>query len=385
MGIIYSKGKEDNPLEFTYADYDRYPPLSLIALYFNPENEDEIGAYLNPLNISFDQNIVDAPQKLNIRFIGNSKSQTREGSNLIEQDYWIILRDKITITIKSSESTNGGVDVTKVEVRYGTKVSINFDILTIGTTNVKAIPASNTEKFTYVFLNWSGVSKTVIEDFTITANFDREYVNYIVAFYSEDGVTEILKKIDYHYGDLVTVPMAPVKAADKANTYEFAGWDKEVTNVVSNARYVARYKANPILYAFRILGGSVVGNNNIPTTIKDGDIITVTADPAPVGKKFEGWYVNGVLKSTDINYVYTFDGDVGDLDLESRYVDIVLEEVDGNSLTGDGHEGLSYGFIALIVVAGLVIIFVGGFITYWSFIIRRISMALRNYSKRSRK
>jgi M6 family metalloprotease-like protein len=326
-GQFVSKGTKENPLEFTYADYDRYPSISLIALYFNPENEDEISAYISPLNISFDPNLIDEPQKLNIQFIEDSKPLSKVGSELVEQEYWIVFRDKITVTIQSSNPEYGSVDIAKVEVKYGTPVSMDSNTLTIGDAIVRALPTTQTEEFTYSFVNWTGVQNVVIEDFTILANFNRDYVNYTVTFYEEDGVTEILKKVDYHYGDVVTVPDAPTKEADKTNTYEFAGWDKEVVNVASNASYTATFTATKIDYTVTITGGSVNGEV-VPTTINDGDEIEVTADDAPEGKVFDGWYVNGVKVSSDIHLTYTFNGSLGMLTLEARYMDANVEDTD---------------------------------------------------------
>jgi hypothetical protein len=219
------------------------------------------------------------------------------------------------------------VDIAKVEVKYGTPVSMDSNTLTIGDAIVRALPTTQTEEFTYSFVNWTGVQNVVIEDFTILANFNRDYVNYTVTFYEEDGVTEILKKVDYHYGDVVTVPDAPTKEADKTNTYEFAGWDKEVVNVASNASYTATFTATKIDYTVTITGGSVNGEV-VPTTINDGDEIEVTADDAPEGKVFDGWYVNGVKVSSDIHLTYTFNGSLGMLTLEARYMDANVEDTD---------------------------------------------------------
>ena len=50
----------------------------------------------------------------------------------------------------------------------------------------------------------------------------------------------------YRYGETVEVPSDPVREADESFRYEFAGWDKEVTECAGDATYTATYRSVPV-------------------------------------------------------------------------------------------------------------------------------------------
>ena len=101
--------------------------------------------------------------------------------------------------------------------------------------------ADNT--YSYVFTDWD-TELTCIGDMVITAEYEPTYIEYTVVFKDWDG-TELSKDI-YHYGDAVSVPDNPQRAADDICTYSFAGWDKEffascTGDVVYTAVYDVHY------------------------------------------------------------------------------------------------------------------------------------------------
>ncbi|MGI6594398.1 MAG: M6 family metalloprotease domain-containing protein [Christensenellales bacterium] len=125
-GEYISPGTEENPLEFAYADYERAPNQSEIALYFNSLNPYEESATLSPKNISFDENVVDQKQPLNIQFIGNSKPQVRDGVDFVDQTYWIIVRDVIEdILIDDEIVINYSNDGASLENTLASKVKLS--------------------------------------------------------------------------------------------------------------------------------------------------------------------------------------------------------------------------------------------------------------------
>lgn len=67
---------------------------------------------------------------------------------------------------------------------------------------------------------------------------------YTVSFVDWDG--SVISSVLYAHGAEVAVPNAPVRAADSEFTYEFSGWDAEVTAALSDAVYTATYTATPI-------------------------------------------------------------------------------------------------------------------------------------------
>ena len=90
---------------------------------------------------------------------------------------------------------------------------------------------------------------------------------YTVKFVDEDG-TE-LSSATYEEGATVTVPAAPAKEATAAYTYEFAGWDKEVTAATADVTYTATYTKTAVNYTITFMDGeTVVGTAtfNVETT-----------------------------------------------------------------------------------------------------------------------
>ena len=105
------------------------------------------------------------------------------------------------------------------------------------------------EKYTYVFTGWN---KTVVDcegDAVYTARYTPMYINYTVTFLDWNG--EMISEKTYHYGDTIAVPADPVRANDGYLTYDFTGWDKEVTaTCAGNATYTATYQENVELQAY---------------------------------------------------------------------------------------------------------------------------------------
>lgn len=75
------------------------------------------------------------------------------------------------------------------------------------------------------------------------------YVEYTIAFVNEDGKTPVVEAKKYHYGDKITVPEAPVKAATDNSHFTFAGWSTgkeilpadKITTASSDMTYTAYF------------------------------------------------------------------------------------------------------------------------------------------------
>ena len=90
---------------------------------------------------------------------------------------------------------------------------------------------------------------------------------YTVKFVDADG-TE-LSSATYEEGATVTEPAAPTKDATAEYTYEFAGWDKEVTVATADVTYTATYTKTAVNYTITFMDGeTVVGTAtfNVETT-----------------------------------------------------------------------------------------------------------------------
>ena len=101
-------------------------------------------------------------------------------------------------------------------------------------------------QYSYVFKGWDKEISAVEADATYTAVFEQVLNKYTVTWSNADGsVLETDENVEYgatpEYNGAT-----PVKAADLQNTYEFAGWDKEISAVTGNVVYVAQFTATPI-------------------------------------------------------------------------------------------------------------------------------------------
>lgn len=120
--------------------------------------------------------------------------------------------------------------------------------------------ADNT--YSYVFTDWD-TELTCIGDMVITAEYEPTYIEYTVVFKDWDG-TELSKDI-YHYGDAVSVPDNPQRAADDICTYSFAGWDKEFfASCTGDVVYTAVYD----VHYFGFLVSGTVTSFGVP----DGEV-----------------------------------------------------------------------------------------------------------------
>lgn len=79
-------------------------------------------------------------------------------------------------------------------------------------------------------------------DVKITPKFEK--IKYKIIFIS-DG--KILSEKEYFYGDTVTPPTDPTKEEDGEYSYTFAGWDKPIRAVDSDATYTALFLSVPII------------------------------------------------------------------------------------------------------------------------------------------
>ena len=67
---------------------------------------------------------------------------------------------------------------------------------------------------------------------------------YTISFVDWDG--SVISNAVYQHGAEVAVPAAPLRAADSEFTYEFSGWDADVTAALGDTIYTATYSATPI-------------------------------------------------------------------------------------------------------------------------------------------
>ena len=168
-------------------------------------------------------------------FAGWDKEITEVREN---KEYIATYREKTNKYTVTFYDEDGETILGTSEVNYGENVTYNGEVPTK--------QADNT--YTYTFVDWyTRKEEGQVDDLSnvtsnrnVYARYNAEYINYTVVFKNDDG-TELSRKEDYHYGDEVVVPESPTKESTQEYTYEFTGWDKEVTNVTKNEEYTATY------------------------------------------------------------------------------------------------------------------------------------------------
>lgn len=171
-----------------------------------------------------------------------------------------------------------------------------------------AAPTKAADKtYTYAFAGWNAEVVPCAGNATYTATYSKSYINYTVEFRDWNG-NFISVKI-YHWGDAVTAPADPVRAANETYTYAFAGWDKEVVACAGDATYTATYSENYINYTitFRNWNGDVISLK----TYHWGDAVTAPADPTRAADEtytyvFTGWDREVAVCAGDAIYTATY-------------------------------------------------------------------------------
>ena len=297
---------------------------------------------------SWDSEVVDC--------VGDAIYTATYDSNFI--DYTIIFKNE-----------DGTVLSTKT-YHYG-------DEITIPATPTK--DADNT--YTYTFKSWDAEVVDCAGNATYTATYDSHFIDYTIIFKNEDGT--VLSTNTYHYGDEVTVPATPNKAADNTYTYTFKAWDNEVINCAGDATYIATYDSIYIDYIviFKNENGTVLSSN----TYHYGDKVTAPSNPTKESDNeytytFNGWDKEIVACDGDATYIATYtateieDNTTPGADTEPDTNPDTDVNTPSDNDTNDENDGLSGGAVAGIAVGSTVAAGAGGFSLFW-FVIKKKKFA----------
>ena len=168
-----------------------------------------------------------------------------------------------TVIIRSNDPSFGSVDLDEIDnVRYKVGISTDENTLTVGETEVTAVPADSDEQYGYSFVRWNVLSTSVTGDMEITAVFKRTVNQYTVTVVAQpDGYGSVTRgsfKVDYGTavtadGNVLTVGDAAITAtpAEAAGgySYEFVGWfigDDQVQSgtIGSPVTFTAKFERN---------------------------------------------------------------------------------------------------------------------------------------------
>lgn len=120
-------------------------------------------------------------------------------------------------------------------------------------------------EFSYRFIGWDLKSMIVVDNATYEARFE-EIINYYdIDFIDYDD--EIIVSYHLPYGSSVEFTEEnPSREADKEFTYEFIGWNQELTKVDGNKTYQATYKSTTNEYIIKFINedNSLLDSQTLP-------------------------------------------------------------------------------------------------------------------------
>ena len=189
---------------------------------------------------------------------------------------------------------NGETVVERMNVKYGEVIP-----------TTQAIPV----KEGYTFDSWIDVPATMpAHDLDIQAKWNIQ--KYTVTFVNEDG-TELEKDENVEYGTMPTYDWpTPTKESTVRNTYEFAGWDPELSPVVNDVTYTAKYNETINRYTIKFvnedgtqLQSSIVAYGQTPSYNEETPTKDATAEYTYT---FKGWDSEIVAVTSDKTYTATY-------------------------------------------------------------------------------
>lgn len=166
-----------------------------------------------------------------------------------------------------------------------------------------------TDKFTYEFVGWDKNAVDQNGNFVVRAVYLQKVIKCYVNVYDDDK-TSLLKSFVVEYGAGVNLDdLTPSKPETKEFSYEFVGWDKDISAFYGNTNVCAIYKAIPKKYSYTFFeedGKTVVSQGN---ALYGTPVIAPTAPQKETNGadvyEFVGWknYTEGMLLTKDCTFV----------------------------------------------------------------------------------
>jgi|GEM_PF-2575794 len=140
----------------------------------------------------------------------------------------------------------------------------------------------------------------------------------MVTFVNWNGA--VIQKSRCVKGQSVHPPVDPTREEDEYNTYDFAGWDKDLSEITENTTVTATYTANHIIRVNLWLDGELYYSKKYQDAVKDTELPTPKAD----GKEFDSWYTGkDFSRKLTVENLKEFDPsiEVSDLTFYGRWKD----------------------------------------------------------------
>ena len=125
---------------------------------------------------------------------------------------------KCNVTINVNDSTIGSVNTAYLTVDYNTLMSVNGNVLTVGTANITAT-AKVIAGYQIEFLSFTGTVDKITGDVVITANFNKVANSYKIKF-DKNGGTGAMADLSMTYD----VSKKLTESAFAKEGYNFIGW-----------------------------------------------------------------------------------------------------------------------------------------------------------------
>ena len=146
-----------------------------------------------------------------------------------------------TVRFSSDDPEYGSVSIDELTVAYGTTVSAENNILTIGETTVSAIPAEAAGNHSFCFNYWISFTERIEGDFEYVASFSM-LDRFLIQFCDHNGT--VLQQNYVNSGDMPEFRGdLPVREADAQYGYYFDGWLPSLEQAWRDTVYTASYNS----------------------------------------------------------------------------------------------------------------------------------------------
>lgn len=234
----------------------------------------------------------------------------------------------------------------------------NYDNTLLYSTNVEARQPAfysgvtpsrpDDEKYTYDFIGWDRDLNSITQDTITYALYQKELRKFVCTFKNYDGEPLYVDLVTWgqtakYYGE------TPFKPGDSGGTYNFIGWDKELTEITEDTTFTAQFEYvaegggndEDTYYVFRNYDGTAIEADAVKLGEHPfffGD--TPTREPGDKGGiyTFAGWTVDleeagyvgpGVLVNVYAQYTwqeYDWSNVKYIVTYRSRYEDLLYED-----------------------------------------------------------
>ena len=240
--------KENAQYKWTFLAWDPAPvavtgEATYKATYSEPETKEYTIRFLNDDGTELQNTKV--PYGTMPEYVGETPNKTADAQFTYSFKGWDpeleMVTGDATYTAKYDKTVNkytikfvneDGTELQSSEVPYGETPVYN------GATPTK----DPTAEYVYVFSGWDSEIENVTCDKTYTAQFQAEIRKYQITFVDDDGTT-VLWSGEFQFGVTPEYGGDPVtKEADAQYSYQFIGWEPELTAVDGEKTYKAVYE-----------------------------------------------------------------------------------------------------------------------------------------------